>query len=257
MAPQSFEDTSPSGGGLGYSARPGTAARERDGGTGSPRGDVDFDRLDWDRFYADCNAVIVAALARQPIQPADREDCRQQIWVELLTSRMSGFRGGNLPAWLTTLARNRAIDKARRARRHPVELPRLEREGASAESSESSPAQQAEAVVRVALDQLEKEIESLNFAIFVLHSIDGLSFGQIAGALSLTPDQARARNHRTKAKFRRIVEMSGAHGQVEGEGRDTPTRALGIAYSPRSSHRRDQSAACDIGCSVTTPPRTR
>ena len=78
--------------------------------------------MDWDRFYIYCDRVIVIALAREPIQPADREDCRQEIWADLLASRMSRYRGGSRAAWLTMLARNKAIDTIRRARRHPVGL---------------------------------------------------------------------------------------------------------------------------------------
>jgi RNA polymerase sigma factor (sigma-70 family) len=172
--------------------------------------------MDWDRFYTYCDEVIVIALARQPIQPADREDCRQEIWADLLASRMSLFRGGSLAAWLTTLARNKAIDTIRRARRHPVKSATAEPVGAIADPAVPCPADERVSVVRQALAELERKIEQRSYAVFFLRWFESQSFVQIAGALSLTPEQARARHHRTKAKFRQIVMKQGLRGQARG-----------------------------------------
>ncbi len=200
--------------GFGDSPLPGASDVANEGDArANPSGDRVVDRSDWDRFYADCDRVIVAALARERIQAADREDCRQQIWVELLATRMPGFRGGSPSAWLATLARNKAIDIIRRSRRHPVGLAIGELEAPALDAAESCPVEEAAAIVRVALAQLEGQIERRSFAAFVLRSIDGLPFGQIAISLRLTPEQARARHHRTKAKFRRIVEQHVVRGK--------------------------------------------
>ncbi len=185
-------------------------------GAGDVGGDGESDRSDWDRFYAYCDGVIVIALDRQPIQPADREDCRQEIWADLLASRMSRFRGGSLAAWLTTLARNKAIDTIRRARRQPVGLAIVALERAGVDPAGSCPADERRSVVRLALAELEGQIEQRSYAVFFLRWFEHQSFGQIASALSLTPEQARARHHRTKAKFRQIVEQQDVRGQVRG-----------------------------------------
>ena len=192
-----------------------TAADEFDG-TGTPWAEAEFDRSDWDRLYGHFDPVIMTALARQRIQPADREDCRQEIWIELLASRMSGFRGGSVSAWLATLARNKSIDMIRRARRHPVGFASGELEGTAVVPTESCSAEEALAVVRAALAQLEEQIEHRSFLVFVLRCIEGLSFGRIADVVNLTPEQARARHHRTKDKFRRIVKKYDVRGQARG-----------------------------------------
>lgn len=216
MAPQAADGSQTAGIGFGDLSHSGVgAAADGREGAGNTRGDGEFDRSYWDRFYADCNAVIMTTLSRQAIQPADREDCCQQIWVELLATRMSGFHGGNPSAWLARLARNKAADIVRRMRRHPVGLACGEWEGTSGDPAESFLAAEAAAVVRAALSDLERQIERRSFDVFVLHCVDGLPFGQIAVALNLTPEQARARHHRAKAKFRRIFEESDSRGRAD------------------------------------------
>jgi RNA polymerase sigma-70 factor (ECF subfamily) len=177
-------------------------------------GKGESDRSDWDRFFAYCDRVIVNALERQPIQPADRDDCRQEIWVELLATRMSGFHGGSLAAWLGTLSRNKAVDTIRRSRRHPVGLAIEMLEPADADTARPCPADEPAAVVWQALAELERRIEHRSYAVFLLHWFERLSFVQIASALNLTPEQARARHHRTKAKFRQIVEKQAVRGEA-------------------------------------------
>jgi RNA polymerase sigma factor (sigma-70 family) len=216
MAPHAIDGSQTAGMGFKDFSRPGVKyAADEPEGTGDPGGEGEFDRSYWDRFYADWNAVILAALSRQAIQPADREDCCQQIWVDLLATRMSGFHGGNPSAWLAALARNKATDIVRRMRRRPVGLASGEWEGRSVDPAESCLSAEAAAVVRAALSVLERQIERRSFDVFVLHCLDGLPFGQIAVALNLTPEQARARHHRAKAKFRRIVEESDFRGQAD------------------------------------------
>jgi RNA polymerase sigma factor (sigma-70 family) len=180
------------------------------GGEGEP------DLGDWERFHAYCDGVIVTALERQPIQPADREDCRQEIWADLLASRVSRFRGGSLAAWLTTLARNKAIDTIRRARRQPMGSAIESLERAAAVTPAPCPVDEQVSTVRLALAELERRIEQRSYAVFFLRWFEHQSFAQIAGALSLTPEQARARHHRTKAVFRNIVEKHVVRGEARG-----------------------------------------
>jgi len=217
MAKQSFDGWQTAAVACGDFPLPGAgdAAGGEPDGTGNLGGEGESDRSDWDRFFAYCDRVIVAALARQPIQPADREDCRQEIWVELLATRMSRFHGGSLAAWLGTLARNKAIDTIRWARRHAVGSSIEAMERAVGDPAGPCPADEPVSVVRLALAELERQIEQRSYAVFFLHWFERQSFGQIAGALSLTPEQARARHHRTKAKFRQIVERQVVRGQAK------------------------------------------
>ncbi len=195
--------------------RTGDAAGEPDR-VGNRGGEFEPDLMDWDRFYRYCDRVIVTALKRQPIQAADREDCCQEIWTDLLASRMSQFRGGSMAAWLTTLARNKAIDAIRRTRRLPIGLASEKLERAVASTAAPCPADERVSVVRLALAELECRIEQRSYAVFFLRWFEDRSFGEIACALSLTPEQARARYHRAKAKFRQLVDKQDVCGLARG-----------------------------------------
>lgn len=188
------------------------------GGFSPPGGDLrgdDSDRWNWDHFYEFCEGTIRTALAFRPIQQADREDCCQDIWVELLSTRMSKFRGGNLRSWLAALARNKAIDLVRRGRRHPVGLVFDAEVGTPGDHDGPCPADEARAVVWSTLATLEPHVEPRSFLVFFLRWIEGWSFVEIADALDLTPGQARSRHHRTKERFRQLVE-----GRIAGRARD-------------------------------------
>lgn len=175
------------------------------------------DRSDWDRFYEFCEGAIRTALAFRSLQQADREDCCQDIWVELLVTRMSRFHGGNLRSWLATLARNKAIDTFRRGRRHQVGLS-IDMEGMTpVDHAGPCPADESRSVVWPALAVLERQVEPRSFLVFFLRWIEGWSFGEIADALGLTPEQARSRHHRTKERFRQLVE-----GRAVRDTRDVP-----------------------------------
>jgi RNA polymerase sigma factor (sigma-70 family) len=182
----------------------GDAAGEPEG-LGDFEGQSEADQADWGRFFDYCDRVIVTALARQPIQAADREDCRQEIWFDLLSTRLSRFRGGSLAAWLETLARNKAIDKLRWSSRHPVGFADDTKELAVVDPSRSGSDHDRDSAVRGALAQLEEQIDRRSYTVFFLRSTERLPFSQIANALGLTPEQARARHHRAKARFRRIL----------------------------------------------------
>ena len=205
-------------------------------GTGNRGGECEPDLMDWDRFYTYCDRVIVIALSRQPIQPADRDDCRQEIWANLLASRMLRYRGGSLAAWLTTLARNKAIDTIRRARRHPVGLAIKALERAVSDPAGPCPADEPAAVVLPALAELERRIEERSYAVFFLRWFDRQSFGQIAGALSLSPQQARAG---TIARRRNSVKLSRARRSRPDQGISNDSQGARGTCSPAGAAAQD------------------
>ncbi len=173
------------------------------------------DRSDWDRFYAFCDGAMKSALASRRLQPADQEDCCQEIWVELLATRMSRFRGGSLRSWLAALARNKAVDVVRRDRRHPVGLLADPEARAAVDLDARCAVDESRSMVWSALAALERQVEPRSFLVFFLRWVEGWSFVEIAENLRLTPGQARLRHHRVKEKFRRVLE-----GQAPRPDRD-------------------------------------
>lgn len=100
-------------------------------GLNGPHAETD----DWlARFHAGDRALLeqcyhehVGAVARAVgavVSGADQETLVHDVFLKLMTDERTrrGFRGGNLGAWISTVARNLAIDFARRAgREQPVE----------------------------------------------------------------------------------------------------------------------------------------
>jgi RNA polymerase sigma factor (sigma-70 family) len=147
--------------------------------------------------------AIRISLASQRLQEADRQDCVQETWLAILRSRMSGFRGGDLRAWVAALARNKAIDTIRRSRRRPV---LVLKEDVQAGSRGRSNVDEARQRIWAALLELEPTAHARSFLVFCLHWFEGWSFSEIEDTLSLSPGQARLRSHRVKQKLRALLE---------------------------------------------------
>jgi RNA polymerase sigma-70 factor (ECF subfamily) len=112
------------------------------------------DRAVIEQLYLDCFATVEVAISRIVAGP-DRETVIHEVFVRLLerSEMRQGFRGGSITAWLTTVARNRAIDLVRRRNRETAVLDEvaLERPHREADSSIAAAAQRQLAAFRVTL----------------------------------------------------------------------------------------------------------
>ena len=76
----------------------------------------------WQRFCCTYELRVREVLEKWHLPDADREDCLQDVWVEVLV-HLGHFQHdtgrGRLSTWLTTLARNKAADSIRHRSRHP------------------------------------------------------------------------------------------------------------------------------------------
>jgi RNA polymerase sigma-70 factor (ECF subfamily) len=182
------------------------------------------DRRDWDVFYAYCDGVIRNTLAARGLQEADREDCRQEVWVAILGRRTSCPGGGDFSSWIAAIARNKAIDTIRRGRRHPVGVSFDVEQERGGNSVSRCGADEARGLVWSALAELERQVEPRSFLVFFLHSMEGLPFREIAAALSLNEVQARLRHHRAKQKFRELLARAAGPTPEKTAPRDTKPR---------------------------------
>src|SRR5262245_45595493 len=77
----------------------------------------------WKHFYNSNTSMILAFIAPYPLSEADRDDCIQEVWKEVVV-KLGDFRHdprrGRLRTWLLILARNKAVDVVRRRVRHPA-----------------------------------------------------------------------------------------------------------------------------------------
>jgi RNA polymerase sigma factor (sigma-70 family) len=72
-----------------------------------------------EEIYRSTFETVRRAAGRVLREPADRDGVVQQVYTELVGSRRmrESYAGGDLGAWLGSIARHRAIDFARRERR--------------------------------------------------------------------------------------------------------------------------------------------
>lgn len=78
----------------------------------------------WNRFYEFHAPRIQSFLKGWKLPEADRSDCFQEVWKDVVT-KLAHFRQdpgrGRFSTWLLTLARNKAVDSIRRRNRHVFE----------------------------------------------------------------------------------------------------------------------------------------
>jgi RNA polymerase sigma factor (sigma-70 family) len=181
------------------------------------RGPADDPRLAhaWDHFYEYCSAVINECPGVRRLSAHDREDCAQDVMIEIVR-RFSAHRPGSAPAELTglirVLSRNKAADIIRRRYRRP-EVPFEDGLGASVLAAgspdpEHEPSFRNEDVSLVweALISLDQKVSPTSYLVFYLRTIEGWSIAEVAALFQISPEQARARCHRVKAKFRSILK---------------------------------------------------
>jgi RNA polymerase sigma-70 factor (ECF subfamily) len=170
----------------------------------------------WDDFYEFFTPRISAFLGRYRLQAADREDCLQEVWKEVV-ARLGHLpydaRRARLSTWLTTLARRRAADVVRQSRRIWAGLDdafALVDPGPDAGVECERLWERAR--VTSLLTELSGQASAISFQVFYLRWIGGRPISDIAHSVDLTPAQVRFRLCRMKRKFRDLLERSiGAH----------------------------------------------
>lgn len=100
----------------------------------------DGDRATFTTLYEDHFTTVERAVGRI-LQGADKETVIHEVFYQLMTNAnvRLRFRGGSLQAWLTTLAKNRAIDFQRRRQLERPMGTDLERFGAPASTRSFEP----------------------------------------------------------------------------------------------------------------------
>lgn len=134
-------------------------------------------------IYEEHYEVVDRAVSRVLSGAADRESVVQDVFYRLLASQQMrrGFQGGSLAGWLTTVARNQAIDFARRYRR---ELRLVEGYEQPSQAQGARPGEREEATVLV--ERFVREVLPTKWApVFQKRFLEGLSQREAAAALGL------------------------------------------------------------------------
>jgi RNA polymerase sigma-70 factor, ECF subfamily len=146
---------------------------------------------------------------------AEAEDIVQETYVNAFT-KLDSFRGSSrFSTWLTRIALNEALGRARK-RRPAAELSELDvADGANGGSvimfptSLKPPGADAELARKQVRDLLEKAVDELPDAfrlVFIFRDIEEMSIEDTATQLSLKPETVKTRLHRARRLMRLAVE---------------------------------------------------
>jgi RNA polymerase sigma-70 factor (ECF subfamily) len=169
----------------------------------------------WDQFYRALEPAIKSAFTKWHLPYADRDDCLQDVWVEVI-AHLGGFehdpRRARLSTWVTTMARHKAVDWIRRRSRNSA-LRIEEVDEVSIPNPIPGPVADYErrwtqTRVRGVLDGLANRVSTSSFRVLYLRWIEGHDIAAIADATGLTPEQVRLRAHRMKRRFRSLFECA-------------------------------------------------
>jgi RNA polymerase sigma-70 factor (ECF subfamily) len=177
------------------------------------------------RHYRLVFSVALSALGR----PGDAEDAAQEAFLRAYRARAQLEKCGSVASWLASIARNAAIDLARRRGREkaareseaasPAAAGLREEKGARERPDVRAEAADEKARVRAAVADLpahEAEVVLLRF-------VEGLPAAEIAARLGIEPVTVRTRLHRAIRHLRAVLDPGGEEGP--GARRDGGDRA--------------------------------
>jgi RNA polymerase sigma-70 factor (ECF subfamily) len=142
-------------------------------------------------------------LCRAVGQPETARDLTQDVFLRVSGTTLPSGDAGALRAWIFRIARNLAIDHARRERRRP-----------EAPLDAASPSRPASQDVSAAVNQALATLDELDRHVFLLREVAGLGYDDIATACDLTPDAVRSRIHRARLHLRSQLQAPLAECQT-------------------------------------------
>jgi RNA polymerase sigma-70 factor (ECF subfamily) len=150
------------------------------------RGD---DEVALEALYCHASPGLCAYLRKVGVGREDAADLVQEFYNKVWESRR-GYRGSGATAWLYAIARNTAVDLARRQRRTPWPQMAVERAGASAEEEALA------TELGRTLDRALHGLPELTRDVVVLSRYSNLSNEEIGGVLGITEGNVKVRLHR-------------------------------------------------------------
>jgi RNA polymerase sigma-70 factor (ECF subfamily) len=149
---------------------------------------------------------MVHGLLLARVDPATADDLTQEVFLSAWRRLDRLHEPRAWPAWLATIARNRALDHVRRDRPHQTLPP----------DSVLSTAQ-GDAATRAEAEQLLERIRELPDAYLeplILRLVEGLSGPEIAEHMGLSPGYVRVNLHRGMKLLRERLERGRTRGEL-------------------------------------------
>lgn len=155
-------------------------------------------------LYHEHFATVTAAVGRV-VSGADKETVVHEVFFKLLSSEdeRRRFRGGSFAAWITTVARNHAIDHARRMGRE-LSMP-AEEIGAHMEASAGLA---TAATARVLVDRFRDELPEQWRRVFDLCFLDRVPQRDAAATLGMARTTLAYQHHRIRGRLREFLVPS-------------------------------------------------
>jgi RNA polymerase sigma-70 factor (ECF subfamily) len=152
-------------------------------------------------LYREYFATVAAAVGRV-IGGADQETVIHEVFLKLLSSadERRRFHGGSFGAWITTVARNQAIDYARRRGRELVTAP----EQITAQVGAVAGAADA-ATARILIDRFREGLPEKWRPVLELCFLRQLSQRDAAAALGLSRTTVAYQHHQIRVRLRKFL----------------------------------------------------
>ena len=174
------------------------------------------ERAAFDEVYSRYRADLFSYLLRVSRQRALAEELLQETWIRFAQNARRLGPDTDIPAWLFTVARN--LFRSHR-RRSQVAREFLEQIGLIASGVvDDSPFERA--VLSETQRRLEAAVAALPVAareIVLLSSVEQLTPAQVAQVLEITPEAARQRLSRARAKLSELLANGSATGARVGD----------------------------------------
>ncbi|MGH2695206.1 MAG: RNA polymerase sigma factor, partial [Actinomycetota bacterium] len=158
------------------------------------------------QIYAHYRPRVEVLCRRMLLNHHDAEEAAQETFIRVYQA-LPRFNGRyQLGAWISRIATNVCLDNLRARTRHPVEVATLEVVDARTSPTEVVDGPETALIRRSEGRRVRKVLASLpplHRAAIVLRDFEGLSYGEIAGALGITEAQVKALLHRARKGFRR------------------------------------------------------
>jgi RNA polymerase sigma-70 factor (ECF subfamily) len=167
-------------------------------------------------------------LLRLTGEPTRAEDLLQETWLKVVRGARGYEAKARFTTWLFTLARNLALDSARRERlRKAQSLDEPAGEGRAL--GESLPAGDpqpdraaADAALRPVLQAALARLPTEQLEVFLLREYHGISFKEIASITGVPENTVKSRMRYALEGLRRTLAESG----IDGEAAQGPERSL-------------------------------
>lgn len=166
----------------------------------------------WHQFYKQFDPFIRSVISTRVPQGADREDCLQDAWRDIVAGLPAFRRDPSrcvLRTWLFTVAHHKAADYVRRRARGLAS--RLSDDWIEAlPGAEPDPAldyerRRRQLLVRRALAMVSLRLSEQNQRLLCLRWVEERSVKETAAILKLSPQRIRLRDHRLRRLLRQIL----------------------------------------------------